>query len=48
MNLCYSFQVKMGAERAFRYLPQKETKKVGAIAMPWITNFNKKGKQMEQ
>ena len=25
-NFGYSFQVKRGAERAFRYLPQKETK----------------------
>ena len=37
MNLGYSFQVKMGAERAYlRYLPQKETNKVGAIAMTCI------------
>ena len=39
MNLGYSFQVKRGAERAFRYWPQKENKKVGAIAMTWIVKL---------
>ena len=35
MKLGFSFRVKRGAERAFRYLPHR----VDAIAIAWIVKF---------